>query len=595
MNRDRMAKSKILLLFLFFALMLSSCSSESQDKLWLKSEGWSRGILLGKTNLAAPAEIVINDDREGYTVLFPKSEFNDSIYKPELIKISKDGKYIQRIPINLETSQPKQSKLLISEDGFVLFWIESYQLKYVNLDFNGDVLSDIVILSDREKRVNNFEVIYDEGNYLIWYAGRRDDPGLYSLSGNLDNLQLNLVDRLGIRANLFKDNNGQIHCLWARYPVSYGDVEFYYLQTPPDDIDIDQAKLVFSRYVTPSIRVEGPHLAFDQDVGYIFWNEVILTGHEAGNSNTFYRYFPIGRPDTIRPVMKVYVPSINSLDAEIYPAGLLNAGNRILLGGYFPSTSYIENINQYDGQLEETPIVFRSRSEFKWRDRRNQINVVYLSDGLLTSYQPLSYTSAESYYPDVNIDQDNELYITWLEKGETTYRVYLTTTDPEKRITIDQVTLEDYLYLGAEGLFGMLAGAVLSPFASVVWGGAGLIAFIFNIVLSKFNHRIFRTLGEILSIVGGILIFWTVKTGTLPGLKDGYVPFSAWIPRIPQGFERPLIVGVPILIGLISAVFAYSKTYGKDSGSPIYFYLIYSAADALFSCAIYGILIYGSF
>jgi hypothetical protein len=221
--------------------------------------------------------------------------------------------------------------------------------------------------------------------------------------------------------------------------------------------------------------------------------------------------------------------------------------------------------------------------------------LAYLSDGLVTSYQPLSYTSAESNYPMITFDQDLDLYVTWLEKGETSYSVYLATTDPAKKIAINQVGLEDYLYLGAEGLFGLLAGVVLSPFAAAVWGGAGLLALTFNLILSQFHKPVFRTVGEILSIVGGVVIFWLVKIATLPGLRDGYIPFSAWIPRIPPTLESPLVIGVPVLIGLISFGLAWRFTYGKQAASPINFHLIYSGLDALMSCAVYGILIYGSF
>jgi len=55
-----------------------------------------------------------------------------------------------------------------------------------------------------------------------------------------------------------------------------------------------------------------------------------------------------------------------------------------------------------------------------------------------------------------------------------------------------------------------------------------------------------------------------------------------------------LVIGVPILIGLTSFSVAWFKTYGKEAGSPINFHFIYAAVDTVLSCAIYGILIYGS-
>ncbi len=266
------------------------------------------------------------------------------------------------------------------------------------------------------------------------------------------------------------------------------------------------------------------------------------------------------------------------------------------MGGMFPRTSNIENVYSLDLQSSETAIVFRSGSEFKWRDFRNQVNIGYLSDGLITSYQPLSYTSAESYFPAVFHDQEQYLYLTWLEKGESTYYAYLTTTDPDKKAGLDIMSVDDYLYLGAEGLFGFLAGAVLSPFAAAAWGGVGLLAFGINLIFSLFNKQIYKTIGEYVSLAGSIYIFWWMKWATLPGLRGGvYVPFSAWIPRIPENIQQPLTIGIPILIGVTALATAYFNTYGKKSGSAINFYLLYCAVDTLLSCAVYGILIYGSF
>jgi hypothetical protein len=359
--------------------------------------------------------------------------------------------------------------------------------------------------------------------------------------------------------------------------------------------DLKDAIKVYSKGISPAVRIDGPAYGMDQELSYLFWSEAVVSGLDAGTRTTYYQYFPIGKPETIRPPMVLYVPAVQNLDQVPFPSGTFQAGNRVRVDRTNPGIPALENINPISTQFSETAIVFRSRSEYKWRDFRNQVNVAYLSDGLVTSYQPLSYTSAESYYPSMVIDAEGDLYISWLEKGEVTYRVYLTTTDSDKKYFINQVSLQDYLYLGAEGLFGILAGAVLSPFAAAVWGGAGLLAFIFNIVLSQFQKPIFRTVGEVLSMIGGVVIFWLVKYATLPGLKDGYVPFSAWVPRLPPKWETPLVFGVPVLIGALSIFIAWWYTYGKKSGSPINFHLIYSGMDALLSCAVYGILIYGSF
>lgn len=589
---DRKIKTRLIILSIILVGLLSSCSSQSLGKLWLKSEGWSRGTLLGETSLAAPAASAIDSSGKVYTVLFPKTEPGSNLYQPILITMAETGEIGDQISLDFQTSQPKQSKIILSEEGIDLFWIDSYQLKSSKFSQEGELLSEVRVLSG-EEIVSNFEVMLYDSDYEIWYAGTRDDPGLYALSGKLDNLQKSLIDSLGTKVDLVMDSEEQIHISWVHYPKNYGEIKFYYLKAEIGLIHPDQAKIIYKKSVSPSKRIDGPVIGIDQEVIYYIWSDSIISGLEAGMRTTYYQYFPIGFPDSIRPPMRMSVPAVQDLDETDFISSTFETGDRILIGGMIPSTASLQNVEIISGQSNEIAVVYRSRTEFKWRDFRNQVNVAYLSDGLITTYQPLSYTSAESYYPTVFQDQENDLYVTWSEKGESAFRVYLTTTDLEKKLFLDQVSFNDYLYLSAEGLFGILAGAVLAPFAAAVWGGAGIVAFLINSILSRFNHQFYRSLGEFLSILVAIFIFWVIKFATLPGLKDGYVPFSGWIPRIPPTWETLLVLGVPIFIGLISLILAWVKTYGKESGSPINFYLIYAAMDTLLSCAVYGILIYG--
>lgn len=591
---DQKINLKLITIFLILVFLLSGCSGESLNKLWLKSDGWSRGVLLGETSMPAPVESAIDDSGNTYVLLFPRSPENERLYQPSISILSDDGEISRFILSDIQMLLPRAAKIFLSAEGLDLFWISNYQIFQLQVNNNGDLITDVKILSGEEK-VNSFEIVFREGEYQIWYAGSRDDPGLYTLVGDHTGWEKTLIDPLGINESILEDNNSQLHVSWIQYPRGYDDLKFYYLVDSQDTITASDALLMFSMKINPSIRLDGPFFNLDQELGYFIWSEAITSGLEAGSRTTYYRYFPLGEPQAIRPKMRLIVPASQNIESVEYPGGYFQAGDRVLAGGMHPSTASIENIYFLAGQFEETPFVFRSRTEFKWRDFRNQANIAYLSDGLITSYQPLSYTSAESYYPAVNLDQEMDLYVTWLEKGETTFRAYLTTTDSNKKSIIDQVSIDDYIYLLAEGLFGFMAGMVLSPFAAAAWGGAGLLAFVFNIIFSTFHNQFLKSIGEYLSIAGGIIIFWLVKLATLPGLGDDYVPFSAWIPRIPVSYEQPLIIGVPILIGVVAFAAAWFNTFGKKSGSAINFHMIYSAIDTVLSCAIYGILIYGSF
>jgi len=589
-------KSRILGLFglIFLAGLISGCSSTAQEKLWVKSESWSRALRLGETHLVGPVPSTMTPSGEVISLLFPRVEGSEEKYQPEIVILSEKGKIQARIPVNLEVSRPMDASIMLSNGRLSLFWLEEGQLRSVDFRLDGSLLSDVRILTSDDP-VSEFNLDKTDIGYVISYSGSRDHPGVFLLLGDLDQLERVDLDSQGLRVKQYVDDLGNLHLGWFRYPFNYGDFEIYYLQSDLIDVNPQNKALIHSQNITPAIRITGPALGFDQELAYFIWSESIVSGLDTGTQTTYLQYFPAGHPDKVRPPMRMTIPATQVLDEEPIYGTYFQVGNRVSMGGAFPRTTFLDNVSVLPGSYPELAIAFRSNSEFKWRDIRSQVNVAYITDGLVTSYQPISYTSTESNFPTLFQDQDQNLYISWLEKDSPNFYVYLSTTDPAKRQILDEVSSADYFYLIAEGLFGVLAGVVLSPFAAAAWGGAGLLAFVFNLVLSQFNKPVLRKIGEFLSILGGIYIFWWFKLATLPGILEDYVPFSAWIPHIPDNLDQPLIYGVPILIGLIALTVAWSKTYRKDSGSPINFHLLYVATDALLSCAVYGILIYGSF
>ncbi len=591
-------KPKILsiLMLILLAGLVSGCSGIgiAQDKLWVKSESWSRAIKLGETYLVDPVPSAVTAGGEVISLIFPQLEGKEDEFQPELVLLSNSGELSGRTLVDLPISKPGDAKIILSEGLIKLFWLEDFQLHAADISLDGKLLSDDLVLTD-DDRVTEFAVDKIQDGYLISCSGNRENPGSFLLVGELDRLERIDLDPDGIRLNQHLDEQGHLLLGWVRYPLNYGEFEIYYLDSEITDINPDDKTLIHSLNITPAIRITGPALGFDQELAYFIWSQSIISGLDVGAQTTYLQYMPLGHPEKVRPPMGITVPATQILDEEPIYGGYFQVGNRVSMGGAFPRTTFLDNVSVLPGDYPELAIAFRATSEFKWRDARSQVNVAYIIDGLLTSYQPISYTSTESNFPHLFQDQDQNLYLSWLEKDGANFYAYLSTTDPVKRAVLDEVSREDVLYLIAEGLFGVLAGVVLSPFAAAVWGGAGLLAFVINLILSQFNSPLIKKIGEILSVVGGIYIFWWLKMATLPGLLDDYVPFSAWIPRIPEALDKPLIYGIPILIGLIALVFAWSKTYGKDSGSAINFHLLYAATDALLSCAVYGILIYGSF
>ncbi|HDD61058.1 MAG TPA: hypothetical protein ENF22_00840, partial [Chloroflexi bacterium] len=221
MNLRSRKKLKILLLFVFTTLFLSSCTGQALDKLWLKSDGWSRGVLMGETAMASPMEPVIDPSGKVYSVLFPRSAIEDGLYQPQLAVLSPDAQFRTLVPLDFQINQPREAKLILIDGGLDLFWIESNQLKAVQLNERGERLSEIMILST-EERVAHLEVVRLKDGYEIWYSGSQENPGIYALSGEMGNLEKNVMDSEGIEISLFVDAENQLHASWSRYPLSYG-------------------------------------------------------------------------------------------------------------------------------------------------------------------------------------------------------------------------------------------------------------------------------------------------------------------------------------------------------------------------------------
>ncbi len=123
MNRNIRRKLFLIFLLIITALVSSSCSFDSLEKLWLKSDGWSRGLLLGATSLASPADIEINESGDIYSVLFPRSTVDDSLYQPVLVIIPNNADSKTGIPLDLLIQQPRQSNIVLNENSIDLFWV----------------------------------------------------------------------------------------------------------------------------------------------------------------------------------------------------------------------------------------------------------------------------------------------------------------------------------------------------------------------------------------------------------------------------------------------------------------------------------------
>ena len=203
----------------------------------------------------------------------------------------------------------------------------------------------------------------------------------------------------------------------------------------------------------------------------------------------------------------------------------------------------------------------------------------------------LSLTPAESTYPRIAADAQDYLYITWLEGGSSSGGVvYLTSTSPDLRNAFDRLTFTDVTQMAAESLFGIASGVVLFWFP-LIWLMSSLIILFLSSPLRREDAPLYHP-GTLISLILTLAAFWIAKLFIFPSMFS-YVPFSAWIPIIPESWFNPLRIGTPIVIGLAALFIAIRFTYARDNRSPLFFTIFYGLFDGVVTLALYGVIFWG--
>ena len=577
------------------AISLSACGGPDQH-IWLKSPGWSRAVFLGETIANDPVPVAVHDDGNIYTALLERDEEAEAIYfRIKALDREADTLW-ERTLTDLPLQRPESLQLLWSDGHLHLFWIQEERLNTLELQADGRPSGNPVLLSG-ETEVGSYSVVLDpDENPVLWYAGTRENPGVYALAsidGSSPPIQ---IDPGGVSVQLRYNQAGVMHASWAHYPVGYGVTEIMYASYPSQaDWEGTQPVRLHEMAASPTSSFEGPLLGVDETDVYLFWTVVVRSGLEAGAIQTEFIHFPGGQFSEIGRPQPVYVPSIYGLNHEYLPNTYLDAGERVdLQGANLPLTGDVREIHTDASMSEELAISFRSLTEYLWRKEQYQVNVAYFRDGRVSSYQPLSFTSTFSMAPNLISDEHRNLYITWMEKQESGFNtVYFASTSPAIKDALSRSTGREFLRIVAQIVFGVLVGILLAPIAGAAWAMAPLLALFITAPLRKLGSQPVQRFFSIISILGAVVVYWLSKYVTLPGMM-AYVPFSAWIPSISLSVGNVLRWAVPILIVAVALFLAWYYTFRQSNPSTLYFLLIYIGVDALLTAAIYAVLIYGA-
>jgi hypothetical protein len=573
---------------LFLMLFLAGCASW-MERTWLRAPGWSRGVLVGETTAFDPSPFVLRDDGETVVLLA-----DDDAAPPVLILTSLDAEgelaWARKYPV--EIGAPERPALLWDGEALHLFWLAEQSVFYMQVDEVGENYQPAKIISDNYQASEFDVVLSPDGEIALWFAGPRHNPGVYAKPVGDFEARSIPIDARGMRPQLQYSPDGTLHAFWIQHPSGYEREAYLYAAFENGEIPPIDVRKIHDLDVTIAEVLHGPVFALDQDYGYLLWSEETRTGLSAGAITTYMITFDPADPEGNWAAEYLRVPVEYNLPWAAYPGGVINAGERVFLtGSELPTTGRIFDFS-IDQQIgSESVTVFNVQADFLRRKSAWQIGAVFLQDGIPTSYQLLSFTTRESSNPYVKLSDEQYVYLTWLERGGGgRSRVYLATTEPDFRASVNQIRAADVMQVVSESLFGLASGVVLLPFV-LVWMLAGVVVIAITWWARKEDQPLLKP-GTLITLLLAVGVYWFSKTFMFPAIFE-YVPFSAWIPIIPESWELPLRFGVPILISIIGIYTALRFTYLARHRSPLFFMLIFGLVDGVMTLAIYGVIFWG--
>lgn len=572
-------------LFALCTLLLAACSAADQH-IWLEAPGWSRARFVGQTQAEFPSAPALDSDGNAYFVFVTGEE---GAYGLRLAKLDADAEQAWQIDLDASAEQIiEHSMVLVHGDRLQVLWIESDVLYGLEVNLDGEQVAAATPLSNGYLASSYEAVVSPQGELAILFSGLRAHPGLYLL----DDSGAQLLDESGYAPQIQFDAAGGLHLAWLHNEPNSIDRHVYYAYSAVGVFEAGSEQLVHTATVPVTVTLSGFGMGLDSEQVYVYWTELTRTGLSAGGVEAKYIAFPYA-PSGELSESSLRAPNGYHLVYAPYD-GPLHAGDRALFEAQevYP-TSALNDLFASPGSAGELAIAFRARLPYLRNKSAQQVGLVYLQDGRQTSSQLLSFTSTVSERPAVSHDADGNLYFSWLEGGGyPPFDVYYASTAPQLVSSLSELNERDYGQLAGETAFGLLSGALLVPFVL----GFGVVPVLFLLFTGIFRREgeWITARGTLITLGISIVLYWLSKLAILPDMAT-YVPFSAWIPAIPDGVALALRIGVPLVATLLALFTAYRLTYAREKLQPLFFLLIYIIVDGFITIAVYGVIFYAAF
>ena len=577
------------------ALLLALWAGQSKaPALWTNAPGWSRARLV--TTIAAepgrPQAAPLAVDDQGGLYLFTMAA-EGGVTRPELIALRRDATIAWRHSFASPVVSPQQLQLVWDGSLLHLFWLSEGQLYTAKIGQAGDAPQEPRLISGAAT-VESYAVAGVDGALHLWYAGPQATPGIYAMpAGDLAG-PAQLIDGAGTRPLLRVDQAGLLHAAWLVWPqaeqpaIWYGA---YAADGTPSGLPLRLAEL---QVASADDAIEGLVFGVDQAAGYLLWTVRVMTGRNAGAFYTQYLSFPLSAPQQATPPAPLSVPNGAALSYRPLAGQSLQAGPWVAIdsrgaASSTPPTSC--SVNQ--SAAPNLALACQAQVQHRYNQQISQVSTLLFQTGQPTGYQLISFGLSGAYAPTLVSDQSQQLYLTWVSLQDSGFAIYLASSAPDMIAALGALTLDDLARISFEVIFGMLIGMIFTPFTALLWSVVPLVLLAITGPLRGDRPEL-SYWATLLSLGLAIAAYWAGKWRLL-GQAQTYVPFSAWIPDIPDWLGLPLRVGVPALVTGLALWLAWRYTYRRQTAGALTFMLIYIGVDALLTMALYGGILVGAF
>jgi hypothetical protein len=580
-------------------LLVSGCGS-AYERSGKPAGDWSRGLLLGESNIKQDVALEIDAQRQVHLAWVERTSDRSQEERIHYVRLNQQGQVEVDSPLALGLPRPRSPQFLLDEGNrlhlALLFRTDNRQeLYHVRIDAQGEP-SDPVRVSREDENVNSFQVYLsaDGEQTFIWDSEPADgQAGIYhAVLSEGDTLSPTLLTPNGIEPSVLVETGSAVdrssadddttHLTWlTRSGFSARDV--YYATLQDGEVIPREGQRITSFQYAESATYQPPVIGLDTGRVYLIWSVQNLGGGLTPTAaDTYYVTFPPGEPEPLDP-STVKLPLDHRPDYDAHTSPYQYAELAPLSPDVF-STDFINAPAVVQRRESELPIVVSLIIESASKQFM-QLALTVFEDGEPVGYQLANETQNASVLPTLVADPDASLHLAWLDTaGFRTYKVYYATTAPEAREWLNRVTVEDVGRDAADLAWGILSAIGFLPL-TLMWNAPALVWLILFYLFTRQEY-----LDELAARIGlgvAFVIYVVVKTLFLPGLLAGGTPFVYIVPEAVAPLMSTLIP-ISILVLALFGLIIYLRRSKGEAPSLFKGYLVFALVDSGLTAILYA-------